>query len=308
MVSINGDGNELLKGIPPSGQRTNHVIPRKRIAAMAMKFQKEAEKTLKNATAKGYNPNLTIQSSRVSNKYYKGDEYEIHYDGFNVTIKNKNKNYTKTFNIYNYVAGMKENDKIEFLKKIQTLSGEVLEDLSNEIDRLNSATGQDMHTVQSNPNFVAGGYYRSDTDEITTKPKHLVHELGHAVDFNANQKSLAANDPVFKAAFAEELKNYINAGNVRYDYNNNSTGRTSALGVLMQQSNYCTANEREMFAEIYAMCMTGGCKSAGTITKYFPKTLARGQQLLALTRSHSASSRHDSPNRRLSSAMNAFKA
>ncbi len=307
MLSINGDEDKLRafhlrKGIGNGGN-----IPVRKIATVAMKFQKEAEKTLKKATSHGYNPNLTVQSSKVSNKYYKGDEYEIHYDGFNVTIKNKNKNYTKTFNIYNYVAGMNENDKIEFLKKIQTLPGEVLEDLSNEIDRLNSATGQNMHTVQSNPNFVAGGYYRSDTDEITTKPKHIVHELGHAVDFNANKKSSAANDSAFKAAFAEELQNYINAGNIRYDYNNNSTRRANALGSLMQQSNYCTANEREMFAEIYAMCMTGGCKSAGTIVKYFPKTLARGQQLITQIRSNSALSRHDSPNRRLSNAMNAFK-
>lgn len=299
---------EVIKGIPQKRNNqtnnTGNVNISGNILMTANKFKKQQEETLKKASRSGYNPNLTIQSSKVENKYYKGDDYEVNYNGFNVTIKNKTKNYTKTFNIYNYIAGMNENDKIAFLKKIQTLPGEVLEDLSTEIDRLNSSSGQNMHTVQSNPNFVAGGYYRSDTDEITTKPEHIVHELGHAVDYQDNKKSIAANDPQFKALFKEELENYIKAGNVRYDYNNDSTRRTNSLDVLMQKSNYCTANEREMFAEIYSMCMTGGCKSAGTITKFFPKTLARGQQLLAQIRTNSAGSRHNSQQRRL---MNALK-
>ncbi len=267
----------------------------------ARKYREQEEKTLKNAQNAGYNSNLTVQSSQVKNKYYNGDDYAVTFDGFNVTLKNKTKNYTKTFNIYNFVSSMPEKDKIEFLKKIQTLPGEVLEDLSVEMDRLKSSTGQNMH-INSNPNFTAGGYYSPDNDSITTSPKHIVHELGHAVDYDAKGKSSAANDPTFKALFEQEMKQFIQAGNQRYDYNDNSTW-ANGVETLMKKSNYCTANEREMFAEIYTLCTTGECKSGATITQYFPKTFARGKELLQQARTNNINNRHNSPTRNIINSL-----
>lgn len=266
------------------------------------RFVEQQENTLKKAEQSGYDSKLTIPSSKISNKYYQGDDYTVIFDGFNVTLKNKTKNYTKTFNIYNFVSGMDEKDKVEFLKKIQTLPGEVLEDLATEMDRLKSASGQNMHIVSSNPNFTAGGFYSSESDSITTKPKHLVHELGHAVDYNSNGISSAANDSAFKALFAEELSNYIKAGNKRYNYNDNSSW-ASPLDKFAKKSNYCTANEKEMFAEIYDMCMTGDCRSINTITKFFPKTLARGRELLAKIRLNNDEARHNSEIRRIMNSL-----
>lgn len=265
-------------------------------------YKKAEQQTLTRAFLAGYKPILFIESSQVSNKYYKGDEYSIKFNGFAVTIVNKTKNYTKSFSVYNFVMAMPEKDKIEFLKTIQTLPGEVLEDLSIEIDRFNSTTGQNMHTHPDNPDFVAGGFYKPAEDSITTSPKHIVHELGHAIDYNSDAKSNAANNKEFKDAFAQELRAYLNAGHVRYDYRDKKTWKNGVPA--MQLSNYCTANEREMFAEIYSLCMTGKCQSANTIAKFFPRTLEIGKKLLAQDRKLANINRHEGMHNKLQHYLN----
>lgn len=257
------------------------------------------------AVKDGYDPYLKIENDQVSNKLYEGDVYSVEYNQYHIKITNKTKNYTKTLNLSNLLNGMNDKDKVIFMKKIQTLPGEVLEDLAIEVDRLESSTGKDMHVKPSNPNFEAGGYFKSNNDSITTNESSLVHELGHAVDFynngnvsSNNNNSRVLSSPEFKEAFQIGLKRYIDAGNKQFDYNNSSTW-TATPFMIFNLSNYCTANEKELWAELYTALTTGTCKSYNTIVTYFPEAIEVGKELLKDMRSENPLSRHYTPTRSL---------
>lgn len=255
------------------------------------KLQEDNKRLLQNAEAQGYNPNLTIENSQVNNQYYQGDPYSVKYNGLSVTVTNKRTNEKHSFNFSNLLANVSEEEKVEFMKYIQTLPGEVLEDIAIELDNLQGVAGKDMHTRKDNPNFVAGGYYTGNDDAITTSPIHLVHELGHAIDYHGqagDNMSVITQDVEVVSTFEQELQAFKDAGNKQYDYNDDST----RIG-----KNYATANVREMFAESYTLMMTGQCKSGDTITKYFPKTFALIQERLASFRQENDLARHSTEGR-----------
>ena len=268
-------------------------------ARMAAEREKEDKKFLEYAVQNGYDPNLTIENTSVSNKLYQGDSYSVKYNGYNVTIENKTKNRITRLNLSNLLAGMSQDDKLNFIKTIQKLPAEVLEDMAIELDNLQSTSGVNMHTVQSNPDFVAGGFYSSDSDSITTKPQHIVHELGHAIDYHGeNNSSRITNNPSFKAAFKTGLSRFIRAGNKQYDYNDRTTWSNRIQGIA-KLSNYCTANEKELWAEIYTALTTGSCQSYNTIVNYFPEAIEVGKKLLESIRAENHTVRHNSPTRQI---------
>ena len=251
--------------------------------------EKENERVLALAVDSGYNPDYVNESSQVKNDYYQGDEYFVKFDGFNVTIRNKTKNYVKTFNFSNLLVDMPDKEKIKFMKYIQTLPGEVLENIAVELDNLQSSAGQNMHT-HSNQDFVAAGYYTPREDKIVTNPDALVHELGHAVDYRGSNNNLStvSNNKEFKATFQRELQNYIKAGNKQYDYNDRTT---------WTRDNYPTANERELFAESYNLMMTGKSRYKKLILTYFPETFKLAQQIYQQIRTDEDLNRHSTPMR-----------
>lgn len=258
------------------------------IMRSALEMKADEDKTLNEAISLGYNPNFETES-QVNNKYHKGDPYSIKFDGFNVSVTNKRNSKTTKFNLYNMVKSMNTTDRIAFLKYIQTLPGEALEDLAIEMYQLNSSTGQNMQTDPNNPSFHAGGYYSSSTDSIVTSPDHLVHELGHAVDYQGigSNNSTVLKNKKFLACFNEELKNFLADGNKQFNKDDKTTWAKGA-------SNYCTTNPKEFFAEAYALSMTGKNKCQSVIEKYFPKTFAMAMQILNQDRHKIDAMRNDS--------------
>ena len=295
----------------PSSSQIN-VIGDGDISDAYQNWQKEQKETLELAEKSGYKRHLKIEDSQVKNAKlnYNGDVYSIEFNDFNVTIHNKTKDRTITLNLSNLLNGMERKEKVKFMKNIQKLPGEVLEDLAIEVDRINSSQGQDMHTVSSNPEFTAGGYYAGMQDEITTGSQSLVHELGHAVDYQGvgnldgkNNYSRVEKNQNFKRAFEIGLERFKKAGFKRYDYNNKNTW-SSPLEVLSQRSNYCTSNVRELWAELYQALTTGTCKSMNTIIEFFPEAIEEGKKILNEIRAESETARHNTTMR---SALNKIR-
>ncbi len=281
------------------------------------KFMEKRADIMKQAVANGYKSNLKIENSQVKNDLRTGDVYSIEYNEFRVTITNKTKNKTTILNLGVLLSGMSVRDAVNFMKYIQTLPGEVLEDLAIEADRITSSTGQSMNTT-TNPDFTAGGIYRGGKDNITTSPSHLVHELGHAMDYHGkdnldgkNNYSRIMKNKKFLEAFEIGLKRFKQAGNKQFDYNDKSTwpkGVKIKVGnkkmtLPDMNSNYCTANPYELWAEIYSALTLGYCNSYHTLTKYFPEALEVGKEILEEIRNESAISRHNSEARKIQRQM-----
>lgn len=262
-------------------------------------YEKKQEKLLNDAIKQGYDPNLTIENSQVKNNYYTGDVYSVQYDGLSVKVTNKSTNKTHTLNFSNLLANVSDEEKISFMKYIQTLPGEVLEDMSIELDNLQGVLGQNMNIRPENPDFVAGGYYSGQDDNIVTSPEHIVHELGHAIAYHGkanHNMSVISHDVEVLSSFEKELKAYKEAGNVQYDYADESTWKKDC-------SNYATTNIDEMFAESYKLMMTGDCYSKNTITKYFPKTFALIQDRIAKYRQGNELARHSTEQREIKNKL-----
>ena len=264
---------------------------------MATEFINNKEKNTKRilslAQSKGYKSNLSIKNSQIKNQYYTGGLYDIEFSGLDVTVKNQSTGKTHKLNLYLLLDNMSDKEIVNFLLYIQKQPGEVLEDLAIEMDDILSPTGRDMH-VRDNQAFVAGGYYSPSSDSMVTSSGSLVHELGHAVDYSGKiNTSSTANNKKFMATFKKELENYKKAGNVQFNYDDEKTWKSG------DEYNYCTANERELFAESYKLAMTGNCRSKNVITKYFPETFKLALEIIKETRQKSDLERRYTPQREM---------
>lgn len=227
-------------------------------------------------------PNLKIENSQIKNKYYSSDmvydvQYNLHTDwmGGTITIHNKTSGISRTIDVNEFCKNMSEIDYCEFLTNIQNLPPEVLEDASVEFNKLYGHSGEEIKLKKANAN----GFYQVNTETTvisTVRQNTQVHELGHAIDYNylfgINKNS--SSDGNFYKIFTKEIDEYTKKGNACCMDTKNTTNPKDGL------CNYCTMNEREMFAECYTLLMTGNCISKETILKYFRKTLKEAEKLL----------------------------
>ena len=108
-----------------------------------------------------------------------------------------------------------------------------------------------------------------------------------------NNVASTTKNKKFMASFKKELANYKRLGNVQYDYNNKQTWKRG------REYNYCTANEKELFAEAYKLAMTGDCASKYVITQYFPETFKIAIEIMNSTREKSDLERRYTPGRKI---------
>ena len=230
-------------------------------------------------------------SSQVKNEYHTGPEFSVKKQNDIITVKNKSTGKEHSIDLEKILANVSTDKKARLKNLIQELPGEVLEDLSIEVSKIFEAEedgaimgfydpGADLIPIS---NILING---SDSISMVNEDEEtLVHEIGHAVDFNGylSNTSTIGNNKDFVKINSEEMKKYIEAGNKRYNDDDKST-QTS--------SNYCTTNDLEMFAECYTLLMTGNNNSKECILKYFPETLKVVEQHINETRKLAESKRH----------------
>lgn len=212
-----------------------------------------------------YKPELYIEHSQVKNDYYTGDEYSVRYNGPIVNIYNETTgeetrlNLQKILQLENFSKG----EKLSFLKKIQKLPAEVLENLAIEVAYIKAIDKEDTYTVFGS-DFMAGASYHQETMNIfLPEGEFLIHELGHALDHifygdSFDFDTFASMDSEFKAKYDELITQYEAKGNKRFDINNPHEFKVSKK----TGDNYITLDEREGFAICFQAMM--GCDDLQT--------------------------------------------
>lgn len=221
------------------------------------------------------NPNYKNDNSQIKNEYYTGAKYNIEQNGDLFIIKNEETGKTTELNLSKTViiSHLNTEEKIRFIKLLQTLPGEVLEDLAAE------NTAIDFENLTN-----AAGVYYSNHNEIELEEVDkdtFCHELGHAIDNMQGFQSKMNGD--FKKAFDVGLKRFLADGNKAYymEWNSEKGIWENHSG---SRNNYATFNTKEMFAECYTLLMTGNCGSKDCILKYFPEALEATKAILEDTR------------------------
>ena len=231
--------------------------------------------------AMGYNETYINMNSQIKNEYYTGDSFSVARNGDFINIVSPERPWlTYNIDLALLVKDLPLKQGIEVKKMVQELPGEVLVDLAIELkdcslDDGQSEKNQAYERLRSKlQGYCAGAWYSSDDDAITigvsgdySSENNLVHELGHAVDYNGRFFNTASSESskIFDKAFKSEIDQYIAKGFKAYDGSENTDYDGS--------SSYATYNKREMFAECYTLMMTGNCNSKQVILDHFPQTL-----------------------------------
>lgn len=224
-------------------------------------------------------PNLKIENVTTKNEYYKSNMvYDVQFGKLfePIIIKNQTTGRQRTLDLSNITKEMSLIDKRILWSQIQTYPAEVLEDMAIELQHVEGHSGNEKELRVDN----FDGLYRGDDSCVIFNSNWKdtnVHETGHAIDYtyrtgsNSNETAKSS----FFEAFEQEINNYKAKGNQCFikGENGNSTG-------LDGYYNYCTYNEREMFAECYTLLMLGDCNSKECILKHFPNCLREAKKIL----------------------------
>lgn len=231
--------------------------------------------------AMGYNETYFNMDSQVKNKYYTGDSYAVARHGDFINIVSPERPWqTYDINLAELVKDLPIEQGIQVKKMIQELPGEVLVDLAIELKNCSLDDGQSEKNQAYEKlrpklkGYRIAAWYSPKDDNITigvsgnyASKNTLVHELGHAVDYNGRFFNTASSESskIFDNTFASEMKQYLAKGYKAFDGGENTDYK--------EGSSYATYNKKEMFAECYTLMMTGYCDSKQVIEEHFPKTL-----------------------------------
>lgn len=220
-----------------------------------------------------YNPKKQSKNNSIKNEHYVSQfSYDVQYNGSIITIYNKTTKTQSKINMNNMFSSMTEIDKARMKLLFQELPAEFLEVLSNEQHYIRSSNDCDMNIIPENPEWIAGGYYKTAEDRVVTNfdREIIIHEVGHALDnciLSGNRPVYYSDNNVkFKVTFENCMIKYEKAGFIQYSYAKNYSRKDKT-------SNYCTANEKEMFAECFTLLINGDCQSKEVILKYFKPCL-----------------------------------
>ena len=224
-------------------------------------------------------PNLRIENSQIKNEYYTSDMvYDVQYNikefGGNITIYNKTTGVTRIIDINKMTKYMSEIDFCEFISDIQTYPAEVLEDMAIELTKITGHSGNEKYLLDN----IDALYYSNDITPTMFNPRNKeanVHEIGHGIDYtylSGKNENMSCSGAFFKT-FKAELSEYLKKGNKQFIVKDEKTHDENSW-------NYCTRNEKEMFAECYALLMLGNCDNKNTILTHFKKTLREAEKLL----------------------------
>lgn len=255
------------------------------------------------------------RQSQVSNNGFKGDPYSVKLDGEILTVRNQKTGKVSKIDFTKMLADCNSWEYARLKKLItENIPGEVLEDMSIELTKVTVAS--DMNLLKDNPDFEASGVYHPKDDSICLTALEIysisaedfvtediivkafvdtiVHETGHALDWNGYLNNSPSSKGKFKAVFEKELENYKKSGKKQFEYKQGFKETTEFKdGNLDSNTSYATANAHEMFAECYTLLMTGDNQSKDHILKYFPTTLKAAADLIKEIRQKSDTERQN---------------
>ena len=222
------------------------------------------------------------RNSKVENKNYTGDEYEINYLGPIINVKNKRTNNESRLDINKILkTGATKADINEFMHNIYNAPGEVLEDMSKELNSIEILDPKSKDFVGKNR--IAGEAINDSITITKNNLKTIVHELGHCLDCDINENMTSMNsEGEFNKIYEEELANY-NKEHPSFDENKKHQSQSLKDWFLLR-SNYVSKNAGEGFAEMYAYLMLGENKSSSVIEKHFKKSLQVAKKQIEETR------------------------
>lgn len=256
--------------------------------------------------------NYTNKQSSVQNSNYRGANFTVSLNGTEINIKNS-AGETSSIDLADLLENTTIYERAALEKTISELPGEVLWDLSKECSKMKV----NDNSYMTYDNVREAGHYSPRDDDITIIDAGLynfpnilskdmkksfdatylreivIHELGHAIDYNGYLNNSPSSENSFKDTFEQELKGYLAAGKVQYKYEPDFTKIVDIDQGIDYNTCYATANEQEMFAECYTLLMNGDCQSKNHIEKYFPKTLQAAKALLQEIRNKNDFERHN---------------
>lgn len=234
-----------------------------------------------------YNPDYKKSDSQVKRPEmnYEGDVYDITQSNNIILVKNTRTQLEREIDLNKLCKDISPTDKAKFIRCLQQLPGEVLEDLAIEADYIN------IYNIINNRSF-----YNPDDDEINLNSgnfnvESILHELGHAIDFMHIMGKNRPTSDTFEKIFTDELRQLEAAGILRHKetFNTQTRRYTKLQG---SKGTYATWNTKEMFAECYSLLMSGNCSSKDIITEYFPQTLNAVKETLRTIREQKPTQRH----------------
>ncbi len=242
----------------------------------AEEYKKKAIELLdydvKNSPIKDKLPQITNEKTEANTtiQTFNGKKYTIIEQNDKLIVKDDNNEYEIDFEKL-LVNAENENDKERVKEIIKTLSAPVLIDLSLEIDSIN-ITHKSKEGVRGEYDNINNTLtiVLKDDEPIENYTKFIAHEIGHAVD--ASLKENGYNN--FNSAFNKE---FLQIANRELEQLKNKP---------LWESQYATYGPEEMFAECYALLMTGssGCSNF-VIANYFPETLEYVERIIEEQRS-----------------------
>lgn len=228
---------------------------------------------------KDFKPNFHVENAQINNNFYKSDNiYDIQFGMLYepIIIRNKTTGIERTLDLRSVFQKMSTIDRAKMWGIIQKFPPETLDDLAIETSNVTAHSGNEFVLQFNN----ADGLYLGDIDKIifnASSVKTCIHELGHAIDYNYKNNSNAprTSNNDFMQIFEQEISNYRAKGNQCFTKGENGTTQGND-----GYYNYCTFDEREMFAECYTLLMLGDCNSKDTILNHFPNCLKATENLL----------------------------
>lgn len=255
-----------------------------------------------------YKHDFKNENSQVINKFHTGDSYTIDCKNEVMIITNNKTRKQKTLDLKKVVKALPLQQQVIVKKYLSELPGECLMDLSTEIGSFKNFQSTIQSRLLSRWYNASGGYqpmrdviYLGGNDGYNADwSSDIVHELGHAIDFHGfiKVKHMSSRSD-FKTAFKKGKKELLANGHTLYQRwsdnpfgDNDTYNRNNDGDIRLSNSNYATANAKEMFAECYNYLMLGTCNSADMLEDFFPDCLRIANEMIEEIRALSDDVRH----------------
>ena len=217
-------------------------------------------------TNQSYDAFATYKNTQISNEYYTGANYDVQFNGPIIVIINKDKNETSRINLLELLGSFSDKNVKLALPKIQSLPAEILENISKELKTIKPLSDEQPSDILAQ--------YLAFWDTMATsnfEPWVIVHELGHAIDFQAPKGFYnSSSNNKFLNAYNNARERLVANGIPIYK----GEGERSEFG-----NHYSTLNEHEGYAVCFQLLMGYEDDSTKFVREYMPEIIEPAKNL-----------------------------